>query len=333
MCFIREEIVGGIKCIKFVLNPEIEGPDVLCDSAVYSLQHVPTGATIEWDFERYTGSEAYNKIPFIIGSGQGTANVIFKRGIQRSGGTSEPDPEIPAPPMPYPMVTNSINSNILFAPYQGTRRIYAHVTFNGNRYTLEKEIYMPEDLVIDDMGYGEGNPLRPNTPYLFSLKYPVESNWESNVEWTISDINGTYTRYGNSTVVNTGNSIAISLIAKHLVDCNNTKSDTLFLQVIPNGGVIFQNPASGNVEISVIGGSADNEINNTQTLSINQSEPYMGAYKLELWHDIYGKVREMNVAENTPTVTMNVDGLSSGIYILRLIIDNQLIQTSQMIIK
>jgi hypothetical protein len=192
---------------------------------------------------------------------------------------------------------------------------------------------MPRDLVIDDMGYGEGNPLRPNTPYLFSLKYPVESNWESNVEWTISDINGTYTRYGNSTVVNTGNSIAISLIAKHLVDCNNTKSDTLFLQVIPNGGVIFQNPASGNVEISVIGGSADNEINNTQTLSINQSEPYMGAYRLELWHDIYGKVREMDVPENTPTVTMNVDGLSSGIYILRLIIDNQLIQTSQMIIK
>ena len=313
VCFIREEIVGGIKCIKFVLNPEIEGPDVLCDSAVYSLQHVPTAATIEWDFERYTGSEAYNKIPFIIGSGQGTANVIFKRGIQRSGGTSEPDPEIPAPPMPYPMVANSINSNILFAPYQGARRIYAHVTFNGNRYTLEKEIYMPKDLVIDDMGYGEGNPLRPNTPYLFSLKYPVESNWESNVEWTISDINETYTRYGNSTVVNTGNSIAISLIAKHLVDCNNTKSDTLFLQVIPNGGVIFQNPASGNVEISVIGGSADNEINNTQTLSINQSEPYMGAYRLELWHDIYGKVREMDVPENTPTVTMNVDGLSSGI--------------------
>ena len=59
----------------------------------------------------------------------------------------------------------------------------------------------------------------------------------------------------------------------------------------------------------------------------------MGAYRLELWHEMYGKVREMDLPENTPTVTMNVDGLSSGIYILRLIVDNQLIETSQMIIK
>ncbi len=44
-------------------------------------------------------------------------------------------------------------------------------------------------------------------------------------------------------------------------------------------------------------------------------------------------MREIDVPENTPTVTMNVDGLNSGIYILRLIVDNQLIQTSQMIIK
>jgi hypothetical protein len=51
----------------------------------------------------------------------------------------------------------------------------------------------------------------------------------------------------------------------------------------------------------------------------------MGTYRLELWHDLYGKVRKIDVAENTPTVTMNLDGLSSGVYVLRLIIDNQIV--------
>ncbi len=300
---------------------------MLCDSAVYSLQHVPTGATIEWDFERYTGSEAFNKFPFIIGSGQRTKEVVFKRGTQITYGGTQP-PEIPALPMPYSIEGNVINSNSTIEPYQGTRSIYAHITFNGNRYTLEKEVYMPKY-----MGYGEGNPLRPNTPYLFSLKYPVESNWESNVEWIISDINGTYKRYGNSAVINTGNSIAISMIAKHIVSCSDAESDTLFLQVIPDVNMTFANPASGNVEINVVASGDVYGNYNIQTMSTQSTTPYMGAYRLELWHEMYGKVREMDVPENTPTVTMNVDGLSSGIYILRLIIDNEVIETSQMIIK
>ena len=55
--------------------------------------------------------------------------------------------------------------------------------------------------------------------------------------------------------------------------------------------------------------------------------------RLELWHDVYGKVREMDVLENTSVVTMDLGGLTSGIYVLRLIVDNQIIETSQMTIK
>ena len=65
----------------------------------------------------------------------------------------------------------------------------------------------------------------------------------------------------------------------------------------------------------------------------NQPTPYMGAYRVELWHDVYGKVKEMDVPENTPTVTMNLEGLNSGVYVLRLIIDNQIVETSQLIVK
>jgi hypothetical protein len=83
------------------------------------------------------------------------------------------------------------------------------------------------------------------------------------------------------------------------------------------------------VEITVLNG--DMEDSNKRT--INNPEPYMGTYRLELWHDLYGKVRKIDVAENTPTVTMNLDGLSSGVYVLRLIIDNQIVVAEQMIVK
>ena len=332
VCFISEMLSGSESFIKFVLNPEIEGPDVLCDSAIYSLKHVPAEATIEWDFERYTGSEALKKFPFTIVSGQGTKNAMFKRGTQSR--LSDFDDPIDAPALPSPFSTNEIttNSTMIIEPYKGARSIYAHITFNGNRYTLEKRIYMPNDTKIDDTEYGADSPLEPNSAYVFSLKYPVEENWESNVRWTISDINGTYTKYGNSVVIGTGNSIAISMVAEFIGGCSDTEADTILLQVIPNGGVIFQNPASGSVEISVISRGLVNE-NDIQTMAINQSEPYMGAYRLELWHTIHGKVREMDLPENNPTTTMNLDGLSSGIYVLRLIIDNQIVETSQMIIN
>ncbi len=332
--FIREVLENGEKRIKFTLNPIIEGPSILCDSAIYSVSNVPAGATIEWDYEEETGADAAYKTPFFIGSGQGTTNVVFKRGTQRtiSNGVT-PTPGIPILPTPNSINGNTTNSTIIFEPYQGARSIYAHITFNGNRYTLEKEVYMPEDLEIDDLGYGQNNPLRPYSSYVFSLRNTVDSNWESNVKWTISDMNGTYTRYGNSVGISTGNSIAVSLRVEHISSCSDTKSDSKILPVTSNGGLIFQNPASGSVEISVVGGSVVGETADIQTIALNQPELYQGAYRLELWHAIHGKVREMDVSENTPTVIMNLDGLGSGVYVLRLVIDNQIVETSQMIIR
>ena len=232
VCFIREVVENGEKCIKFTLNPIIEGPSILCDSAIYSVSNVPAGATIEWDYEEETGVDAAYKTPFFIGSGQGTTNVVFKRGTQRtiSNGVT-PTPGIPILPTPNSINGNITNSTIIFEPYQGASSIYAHITFNGNRYTLEKEVYMPEDLEIDDLGYGQNNPLRPYSSYVFSLRNTVDSNWESNVKWTISDMNGTYTRYGNSVGISTGNSIAVSLRVEHISSCSDTESDSKILPV------------------------------------------------------------------------------------------------------
>ena len=48
--------------------------------------------------------------------------------------------------------------------------------------------------------------------------------------------------------------------------------------------------------------------------------------------DEYGSWN-MDVAENNPTVTMNLEGLNSGVYVMRLIIDNQTVEASQLIVR
>ena len=48
--------------------------------------------------------------------------------------------------------------------------------------------------------------------------------------------------------------------------------------------------------------------------------------------DEYG-IWNMDVAENNPTVTINLEGLNSGVYVMRLIIDNQTVEASQLIVR
>ncbi len=48
--------------------------------------------------------------------------------------------------------------------------------------------------------------------------------------------------------------------------------------------------------------------------------------------DEYG-IWNMDVAENNPTITMNLEGLNSGVYVMRLIIDNQTVEASRLIVR
>lgn len=70
--------------------------------------------------------------------------------------------------------------------------------------------------------------------------------------------------------------------------------------------------------------------NNEDTIKVYLKGDEYGSWYETL--DVYSKVREMDVPENNPTITMNLEGLNSGVYVLRLIIDNQTLEASQLII-
>jgi M6 family metalloprotease-like protein len=330
VCFISEEMIDGEKCVKFVLNPEISGPDILCDSAIYSLKHVPSNANIQWSYIR-PSETPISTTPLLIGFGQGTKNVCFKRGNNISGVAINPPPGEPI----LPIVPLSNSSTIVITPYSGTITIKADVSLNNDTFTLTKNIYMPEPVLINDSL--AGSQWRVGKKIQLSIKSPKDEIVnDTDIRWDIQMPGvAPYSICGKSISLTPPNIGTATITATYINGCNDeymsqTKTYKVQYGMIP----FYANPVSGgNVEISVTNGNASDVVNGVQSMAMNQSEPYMGAYRLELWHDIYGKVREMDVPENTPTVTMNVDGLNSGIYILRLIVDNQLIQTSQMIIK
>ena len=148
VCFISEEMIDGEKCVKFVLNPEIDGPDILCDSAIYSLKHVPSSnVTIEWTYTRPSGLLA-TTVPLTTGSGQGTKAVCFKRGsylTSEEGDTPVIDPEYPFVPAP-----TSARAYVQ-KPYSGFIEIQAKVTLNGETKIWRKTIYMPHKVEMNTL--------------------------------------------------------------------------------------------------------------------------------------------------------------------------------------
>ena len=321
-------VCTSICCQMFASTPIISGQFVLCDSALYSLQNVPDNATIEWSF---SVSSTGLGIPLSIGSGQGTKNVCFKRGAIIDYGTLNPPIDVPW----IPVAPTAISVPTV-RPYEGFATIIAEVSFNNETHIVTKEIYMPEKVKINAQGMGFDNPWKPGTTKVITISSPLDSRIQANIKWEVDIIcNGSsgshFSGTGNSIGITAPlNATTISITATNTDGCDDEYQTSTIVIPVSNGfSMSFANPASGNVEINVL----EDSIADANMRSINNPEQYMGAYRLELWHDLYGKVREIDASENTPTVTMNLDGLSSGVYVLRLIIDNQIITAEQLIVK
>ena len=214
--------------------------------------------------------------------------------------------------------------------------IKANITFNGNTHSLFKKIYVSKDskkIEIEQLNFGSLNVWCKGVTKTLTLKSSAEEDWMNDVDWCVElPERAPYLDRGSSISVTPTATGTATIIATYYNDCGEPKSDTATYQIVQILGTSFVNPVSGSVEINIIGGDELNGNSNVSTIALDDPiDQYMGVYRLELWHDIYGKVREMDIPKNTSVVTMDLGGLSRGIYVLRLIVDNQIIETSQMI--
>lgn len=194
---------------------------------------------------------------------------------------------------------------------------------------------MPEEVKMNTLNLGFVNLWYTGTTKTITLKSPTDEELMNDIEWYIELPGRTpYYEYGSSITVTPTNSGTARFTATYVNGCDDENmSHTTTYSVVRLAGLTYENPASGSVEINVTNGEGVDELG-MRTMSVNsQPTPYMGAYRVELWHDVYGKVREMDVPENNPTVTMSLEGLNSGVYVMRLIIDNQVVEASQLIVR
>lgn len=319
--------------IKFVFNPSISGPSTLCTQGIYSIPDVPDmpwETSIDWSYGSIVMPDPQ---PVIFGEGQGTESISVVR-----NGEYIKDP-----------VSGEYFPRYF---YSGNINIMAKVSCAGDSYTMDKRITLPlqQDLRIqcDDndgimpIQYFGGATvhlsLREPSGNPSHIKWVCDFDFDDNLEGIPPGSHYTETYYGNSVAIPTyptfGGTLTVSVYDIG-DECNPDRHETWSQHFIPT--IIYidhTNPASGSVDIALSRVAAEGTVD-TAVLSATtaQKEPYMGAYRLELWHDHYGLVRSLDSDGNRPTLTLDLYGLTPGIYYIRLLIDGEINSVSKLMVR
>ncbi len=296
----------------------LQGPSLFCDTAVYTLKNVPAGATIRWVV---TPSTVRKKAATIV-RGQGTSQVTLQRGFILNGikrDTLIRDTSI--------HIASLAASTSLTRPYSGNGSISAIVTFGGKSYTVRNDFSIPtqnatEKPIVNGWNsslwyVGVSHTLRvqncdsvPNDKLLWEVHLPGQT---------------TPLIHSGRSVTFTPQTIGVvTVIVANMESCSAANIDTLSHRVIQRPSIRFVNPATAASSLDVTVSSIENE-------QVTAVVPYDGDYTLELWSELYGRVRMVNADE--PTTQISLSGLPAGTYFIKLIIDNELVTTKQLIIK
>lgn len=305
--------------VLYDLNPavdiSIQGPSQFCDTAVYTLENVPAGATVKWDFSPRSSA----KMAFRIVRGQGTAQAVYKRGTVLTGvpvDTLRPiGGEIKAP------------GRSITRPFSGSATVTATVTFNGRSHTVCKSVTLPplkatEKPFVDGWNsslwyVGVSHTLRvrncdsvPDGKLVWEVHLPGQS--------------APMTHTGRSVTFTPKQEGLVTVVIANMEGCSAANVDTLSARVIQRPAISYANPApvSGSVDVLVA-----SRTDGAATVSV----PYDGAYTLELWSELYGRVR--TVESCVPTAQIPLGGLNAGTYFIKLLIGGEPVTTEQLIIK
>lgn len=298
--------------------PEIQGPSQFCDTAVYTLENVPAGATIEWKYSPNTMRSSALRIV----RGQGSASATFRRGFIMNG-------NIVKPPKPIGGTVMKAGDGIS-KPFSGAATVMATVTMNnGTSYTVSKAVTLPPLAATETpVVTGWNNSLWyvdiSHTLYVGNCDSVPDDRivWEVHLPGRSEPIS----HVGRSVTFKPTTSGTVTVIVANTESCSASNRDTLTHTVRFKPIISYANPVrtAGTVEISV---SVEEQTADFATVTV----PYDGEYTLELWSELYGRVR--TVEADAATVQIPLSGLNAGTYFLKLIINNEPITTQQLIIK
>ena len=307
----------------------IAGPDSFCHSARYYIENVPAYADVQWI---RTGIHDFD--PDWVDLIDSTNFSLPVRKLRISN-----------------IWTDTINvqpgENIGFTPegyyepipYSGFAELRPQVSYQNKIVRIEKEIYVEEQLdpgisayisFFPELDEGSDN-LLVGIPYYFkSALFPDEDE----LEWTIITAGDTITGIGRQTDTITArhDSIFVSVYNPNTDECLNTALCTKLFTTMEFIGMDFANPANEVVDIQVV---HELPVDESQMYSLRargmQALLYEGECEVELWDMYHGKLR--SVSGTGGYVQMPLQGIASGNYVLRLIVNEKQVDSKPLMIR
>lgn len=309
---IRQETINGVNVVKFVLNPTIAGDTKFCDDEYFEVNNAPTSAEVSWGERNVDGTQSTNKM-FVITRENNRKAKYNRLGYGTPGGG-----------MTYPT---------------GSMHVCATIAMNGQTYALPNKLVNLTPL--EDVEFSGPNMLPspfwlPGQARTYSIDNPIGSG--SAVMWILegSAMHSTKTLYGESVKIipDKYGSLRIRVVDGN--GCSPYNEAYEDWQIRDMQIMIQRNPTSGQATMTAYvvseTGTSGGDRAYATTVSTGREE-YMGAYSIELWHSRFGRVRAIDVAENTPTTHFDLAGLAPDQYTVRLIVDGQVRHTAQLLVR
>lgn len=339
--FIQE---NGENVSLVVNEPIISGSDQICKEGVYQVNGLPSQTNLSWSYYAHNSNDKglpitlpphyslYAPMYYYPEYNKNKHSALFKRGKMRQKKDN------------VNLSDYAIGIQDTIVPYTGNVTIYADIRYplgmiHPNNKRISKTIFVGNtipSIVICAPKYHQiiAQPYT-DTDYTIEVRFPTSIHIESNasIEWEISSLfPSSYT-----TIIESGHSFKF-----HVSKIPNYESQTILIKVRYTSRecgltewfsktftfvdknayyMTFSNPASNNTEISVFKGNDDHSSYNI---------PYEGNYEIELWND-YGMIKK--IYNNTHKSNLPLGGLIQGVYYIRLIINGQLMESKQIIVK
>ena len=347
-----------------VNNPNIEGGDNIlsCNEEIYTIKGLPEGSIVNWSFY------AYNQVKPIYSSPNGIVFRIPLYGMYLNHNKTTTDHTVKFRRgfmiNQTDILENIFNGNhnlpkARISNYEGDVKLIADIKFpDGSSIRVIKDkIYVSDlyqSIVIKDNNGNQVNEmaLTTNTDYILTTlcvnNTAILNN--STFEWEFKKVlpqdepktkmNGRSINFRVNKNPNVPGEIhRIETRVRYINgSCSASKwfYKTLRLRdpfPYQQYSMIFSNPSSEVANVSVF--RLENQINREQENSLYNTDqegkvPYWGNYIIELWNE-YTKLKSMYCS--TPNIQIPLTGLLPGIYIIRLIISDNVIESKQLIVN
>ena len=312
ICFIQHD--GNN--MKFVVNPQIEGPTYVCDSTYYYVRNLPEGATVHWTGSMVTG----NSIILIIGSSDNDS-VLF--------GYPVLTPMIPSDTI---MTINPNTPNWHFDPPEPgepairdtTMTITATVSYAGRSYTMQKLVYA-SDLGTPRVQVSDtATRWKRNTPRTFTITNCAETP-DSLLIWAVFRTFITpqleHLSLGRSMTYTPTITGSYTVIATNVNMQCGTESTSMDYVVYDRW----------NMRALVTDGFLQLDIWDENEVEQKSHQWGSNIYSIDLWHPVYGLMNSYKLQSATEQI--DTKGLPMGVYIIVLKENGTIIANTKVLIK